>query len=342
MRLLWRDHSKKTTDPSSLVEKDFDIDMTAAGRSVFFESPWALGTYGQGRCGAPWNPNVGMEQNPKRDSTSLKLGERMVVNPLWQYNYFADPRLSGFGGGGEGGTGINASSGATFGSGYGRIYNERIRGNSLVVYIQPGRPKFYGTGAFFSGDGDNFDNYRRMVIEKATEEMGSNEFGGINSLASSLQALLNVTAEDGKLKDNPTRFYDFSPDFQSFRTFTKSILDELAVRMGLTDLYAEKHKLFNWNFETTTDIMTVFMEPYGFIGNSDALHGKGVIREGFIPFRIEKSSDVSDSFSNSPGQSSIAAQTKGVSDTIKEVHFLTGGGLKTSRKGKEGEIKKAS
>jgi hypothetical protein len=328
MKLLWYNESAKKPE-DRWQEEDFDIDMTAAGDSLFHTSPFALGTYGMDRIGAPWYPgkNIGDDQDPKRDSTSLRIGERLVLNPLWQYNYFADPRTAGSAGGGTKKGGVSATADA-FGTGYGRVYNERIRGNTLMCYIQPGQPKFFGiTGFFgnniFSGEQADMEAYRKAVLEGALSE---NAIDGSpwNSLTDTLADLLDLTTK----QDNPTKFYDFKPDFLRWRTFTKSILAELAIRMGLADLY----KYDGWfGLTSRTDILTAFMDVYG-MGQAMADSGTPN-RPGFIPLRIEKSTSVNDSFSNSTGESSFAGLVKGATDQVKEIQFLAGGNNTTAEKG---------
>ena len=140
MELLWfnEDH-----DPQNEKKYTFDdLDFGQLSNSTFFENPFA---FGQGKVDTVMRAsdanNILMPEASSKNATkdgqdvsSLKLGERGVINPLWQYNEYADPRTAGA-------MGIN----------YGRVYNQKIRANNPIVFIQPGAPKFQASGGYLKG-----------------------------------------------------------------------------------------------------------------------------------------------------------------------------------------------
>jgi len=298
----WHEESLEDTEPLS------------ASNAVFFASPFALGMDPSGyniSTDIPF-PGEGAKGEGKPDLTSLKLGERGILNPLWQYNMLADPRTAGIA--------------APY---YGRVYNKRIRPNNPIVFIQPGKPKFFGlTQTLFGGltggiSGSDADHLRTAILEKNFEsdsELGVQTF--------TLEDFLTELTEDSTTiqtdgKSGPMKFYDFQPDFKTYRMYVSGILNELMVRMHI-DIPATAYGegLFN----TVNDYLTMFSRYYGFWDFADAMNNNKsnyLSKPSFIPFRVEKSTDAGDSFDNTTGQSAAAEKAKGISDQAKEVLFLT-------------------
>jgi hypothetical protein len=243
------------------------------------------------------NTNAGGEDG---DTTSLKLGERGIINPLWQYNSLADPRTVG-----------------KAGHNYGRVYNSRIRPNNPIVFLQPGRPKFFGIDQFVLGGGGDADKLRDAVLDNITNM--NDAMGDTYSVADFLAELSQNTTEG-----DPLKFYDFEPDFNRYKNYVNALMRDLMVRMRLDPGALSSP---GGIFGTTTDPFTEFMQYYGFTGNllSNVKNGDMKTQASFIPFRVEKSSDAGDSFNTETGQSSVADQIKGIGDQAKEVAFLTGG-----------------
>lgn len=306
MEYIW--HYTESGKPKRYHEARIDLGLNDNKNSVFFESPFALGmvavsTQSTEKMMFPFPATRGNSEDP----TTLKLGERGIINPLWQYNDLADPRTAGK-------SGIN----------FGRVYNQKIRPNNPIVFIQPGRPKFIGAETFFLGGGKkDADGLRSALADKMVNEQASPY--SIADLVDSLSSSADWNAK------NPARFYDFEPDFNSFRVYVRAIMEELRIRMNIGDVYTSQ-----WlgSINSSLDIFTQFMEYYGFQETLQTLTKTNKpLQSAFLPFRVEKSTDASDNFSNSTGQSTAAQQIRGQTDNAKEIHFLTGGGSQDSREG---------
>ncbi len=330
MRYIWYYHDPKKY--GNMHEQDIDLGMESNALGAFYQAPFAVSM----RAIDSMNKSKiyeypGASSDKKNMRPSLKLGHRGVINPLWQYNSNADPR-----------TGDLYSD-------FGRVYNTTIRPNDPIVFIQPGKPKFYGLEGFFSTKDEKL---REAAIDKMWEGAGGGDaMGGSFGLAD----LASEFAWRSGDKPNPTKFYDFEPDFNSYRMYVKNILLELMIRMGINNIsgfgdikpmdvspseddpekFSEKFKKWmgaGWKVPSASavDVFTKFMDYYGWTQIANAQNaGSGsnlwATRASFLPFRVEKSTSVSDSFSTSTGDSSVASQVKGVADQAKEALFLTQG-----------------
>ncbi len=313
MELLWYKPADDGNTATSAKWHEADIDTLPASVSnaVFFSSPFAIGmapeTFTPNR---QTNPFPGDDETKpfSQDVTSLKFGERGILNPLWQYNELADPHT------------LDSTLG------YGRVYNKRIRPNNPLVFIQPGRPKFYGIDHFGFGGGAEADKLRAAVVDSMNVDATAN--GSAFNLDTFLGELSANTTTAQIDKGGPMKFYDFEPDFKRYRAYVSSLVTELMIRMHIdfneNDPTTGKSK-FEKLIGTTTDYFTRFMDYYGFWNQVDANNTDGgeSVQSSFIPFRIEKTSSADDSFSTTAEQPSAASQIKGVSDQAKEVAFLT-------------------
>ena len=322
MEFLWLDTDVQTKHNHHQWKTE-DLDFGLMQNSTLFGSPFAIG---QGYIRSRLEGQLGNEilypesgtsnknmHNAQGDFTSLRLGERGVINPLWQYTKYADPRNSG-----------------PNGWNYGRVYNKTIRANNPIVFIQPGKPKFQGSGGYLSGllgkNGNYTDKLKKALvneslwgdIEKAAGEM---TFG-----IQDIMAQLQLFSSKGQ---NEMKFYDFEPDWGSYRSYVGELLMELQTRMGITKIYDERRKKYPaMQFYGCKDLLTKFRQFYNFWDEAEAKSKIGDIEveSSFLPFRIEKSSDAGDSFSNTIGESTFAGLTKKVPDSVKEAMYLTSDG----------------
>ncbi len=312
MELLWYKPADDGNPTTSAKWHELDIDTLPASVSnaVFFSSPFAIGmnpeTFAPDRQTNPF-PGDNEAKPVTQDMTSLKMGERGILNPLWQYNELADPRT------------LDSAIG------YGRVYNRRIRPNNPLVFIQPGRPKFYGIDHFGFGGGSEADDLRAAVVDSM--DVDATAGGDAFNLTTFLNELSADTTTAQIDKGGPMKFYDFEPDFKRYRAYVTSLITELMIRMHI-DFNEEDEKgkgKFTALFGTVTDYFTKFMDYYGFWEQVDANNSNGgaQVQSAFIPFRIEKTSSADDSFSTTAEQPSAASQIKGISDQAKEVAFLT-------------------
>lgn len=302
-------------------ETEFDISVGPGSSAVFYESPYALG-YGEIKSSDlmlrgkdqlysdVYFPGEYMDY----DSTGLSIGKRTIVNPLWQYNEYADPRTVG-----------------KPGAGYGRVYHSKIRANNPVVYIQPGKPRYMKDGGAFGFLGNGRNNPQEQALREAIMSGLQKNDSGLSAVGATfgLDALVNELARksDGS-NGNPMKYYDFQPNFYDYRMYVKGILEDLMVRMGLKNIYDES-KAFGINtngvIDSSTDIITQFfhkMPWYKEALQNDTTVGSDYRQYAFIPFRIEKSSDASESFSTTTGSSVLESLIKGITDSVKEANFL--------------------
>lgn len=305
MELLW--YSNKT-DNKSKPYTEIPVDTGILTNPVFYGAPYALGTE-FGGINEEAMENVllpepdGENSNKKgKDTTSLRLGERGIINPLWQYTEIADPRTCG-----------------SSGENYGRVYNTTIRPNNPIVFIQPGKPKFHTGGNFFSHNSKDMDKIKSALLDKDLHESAAGMNFGVSDL---LEALKPMSSD----KANPQKFYDFQPNWKMYKTYVRALCDELMVRMGIDKEYNEQYKLYG---KDAADILTRFTKYYGFLHNAGSTGKSGEdLESAFLPFRVEKTTDAGDSFNNSTGESSIASQIKGNEyiEKAKEASFLLGRG----------------
>jgi hypothetical protein len=309
MELLWL---QEPVDPKKNKWNESNIDTAPASVSngVFHSSPFSIGmspddTVQQDANNAfPGDYEGG--NNPKGDTTSLKLGERGIINPLWQYNELADPRTSG-----------------KAGTNFGRVYNRKIRPNNPIVFIQPGKPHFFGIDKFLLGGGGKTDALREAVVDNmnlaSDARVTGNTFG--------IEAFINELAAGANADDGVMKFYDFRPDFSRYKAYVQRLLSELMVRMHIK----VPEDLKTGFLGTSTDYLTQFMSYYGILEQAQGIFagdsGKTNVQSAFIPFRIEKTSDAGDSFQTNTGNSTVSEHLRGISDQAKEVAFLTNAGV---------------
>jgi hypothetical protein len=300
-------------DDTSYVNTTINIKQASFNTGVLWQAPFALDMTPLTDDNVtltdiimPGTTSRKYSSEGKGDNTSLKLGERGIVNPIWQYNETADPRTNGIAG-----------------RNYGRVYQQRIRANNPIVFIQPGRPKFFGSISFLDGGNGAKDAALRNAILgnsllSSTDDLQGPEVPTIQSFIDELSENDTDAANSGSMK-----FYDFEPDFFRYRAYVRSLCEEFMVRLGLLDLYKNPDSPFGAG---VTDPFTQFMDYYGIIEGSVGNAPGGKYQSGYMPFRVEKTTDASDTFSNEIGASSFASQIKGQSENMKELLFLTGGG----------------
>jgi hypothetical protein len=310
MELLWLSEPsdpKKNTIRQKWKESSIDTAPASISNGIFHSSPFALGmsedpSVQQDAHNAYPGATEGGENSKDGDITSLKLGERGIINPLWQYNELADPRTCGK-------AGVN----------YGRVYNKRIRPNNPIVFIQPGRPTFFGIDKFLLGGADKATQLREAVVDNMNLAKDNDVAGDTFSISAFIEELAeDTTATDGGVM----KFYDFQPDFSRYKAYVQKLLTELMIRMHIIQPGANEAGYFG----TTTDYFTQFMYYYGWGEQNRGAWGSDgstSIQSAFLPFRVEKTTDAGDSFTNSTGNSTVAEKLKGISDNAKEVAFLT-------------------
>lgn len=317
MEFLWYNE-----DHNSLSEPKYSVDELDFGQlsnSTFFENPFSLA---QGETQTVMRAsdanNILMPEADSKNATnkdgqdvsSLRLGERGVINPLWQYNEYADPRTAGA-------MGIN----------YGRVYNQKIRANNPIVFIQPGSPKFQATGGYLKGlvggNSGYSDKLKKALVKNAL--WGGSEAAGSTFGMEDLIGELQLFSGNDQ---NQMKFYDFKPDWAEYRAYVAELSMELQTRMGITEIYKARDTNDSKDgfFYGTNDILSRFQKYYSFTdlaSANGAASTSAEVQSAFLPFRVEKSTDAGDSFDNSTGDSMFAGMAKQVPDAAKEAMYLT-------------------
>jgi hypothetical protein len=240
------------------------------------------------------------------DTSSLRIGKCSVINPLWQYNANADPRTAGYSG-----------------QNFGRIYNSRIRPNNPIVFIQPGQPYFYGLSNLL---GLSLET-ESEIAKKLTKVDALQDQGKVEEVITNTLNMATILADvnfGGKIDNKAMKFYDFRPDFLRYKAYAISLCEELAIRMGVLDLYRGGVGQFG-----KTDVFTQFMDHHGLIAGGLAFTDDTDVtkyKSGFLPYRVEKTTEASDSFQNTIGEAAIASEIKSKSNQMKEILFAAGGG----------------
>lgn len=348
-------------------------EMNSTSNGVFMSSPFALGMTETIKTSTNMMNKPTLDPTELIDKTSLHMGRRHTINPHFQYTGLADGRVD------------------EAYPNYGRVYAKTLKASSPLVYIQPGRPLFFGVANFLGtlGGGGQLKG-ESSKIRKAL--INYSKVGSVEGMQASdgfwAKALQEIQAEMGTT-NNPARFYDFHEDWALFTKYLKGLTNELAIRLGLTSLYpnnyynllfgkrvtdpySAKNPYNNKNEGTelesikdylpeekqvqvtteddngkTNTVTETIMESVNagvkwmkkvFAGAAGAIDIETDIltqyltlykesdlasqQHTFLPFRVEKTSEASDSFDNSTGASSFSGMVKGMSDQVKEIQFL--------------------
>ncbi len=106
------------------------------------------------------------------------------------------------------------------------------------------------------------------------------------------------------------RYYTFRFDYMNYYRYVNPMCQMGAQFLGIGDKKIDNTKLKNYQWEKWV--------------NSNL---KGVIsQKEFVAFYIDSETQISESFSNSTGESMLSQKAKGVSDLSREVSFLLGAG----------------
>ena len=178
-------------------------------------------------------------------------------------------------------------------SDFGRKYAEKIVQPIPLLLLTPGTPEF------MSGFSKSKKN---SMISKFLDNMSDAEF----------ELLTN---------NHAGKFYSLKYDYTEYYYYVNAMLRSAAYFLEIQDetLYGKPLKTFNWlyDLDSAND------------KNSDVLGNSGLFKylgpyAGCVPFYVNAGTDVSDSFGNSTGESSLAGTMNGISDKGRELNFLMG------------------
>lgn len=169
-------------------------------------------------------------------------------------------------------------------AGIGSKYGEEIVANLPLLFMSPGRPSFMGHYS---------DDEKKGVLGML---FSGNDEMDINDLIS----------KNG-------RYYTFRYDVAEYYKYVNPMCRIAAAYMGITDQTLDGKNLDQVNWMNYTIART-----------SGIFNGASTQDYLAIPFYIESDTQVSDSFDNDAGESSIAGTINGASDMARELQFLTG------------------
>ena len=244
------------------------------------------------------------------DSTDLQFGNSEVINPLYQYNQFADPRTH------------------PLHPNYGRVYNETLRSNQIITYFRVGRPKYLTLGKTLiqttKGKKLSESFQDNMAAADGDIYKGTNVefFDSIAAYADAFTATMNDGIGDG----TAGQLYTFEPQFKTYAKLVSGMLTDLAARMNLSSIYDVKGDSGK-DFNKTTNRFSpnAYAGPFAALMYSNPSNNYLNGMSEFIPIRVEKSSDYNEEYGNSTRSPAYASELKGLSDKAKDLLAVTGG-----------------
>jgi len=171
---------------------------------------------------------------------------------------------------------------------YGRKFTEKILENMPLLLLSPGKPSF-------------LDGYTSS--EKSS--FISNALGAFNGDKSELDNILNIDSSNG-------RYYTFKFDYANYYKYVNGMIWAHAQLLGIGDesMYGSTCGKYDWSK----------------FSDNNELRGFFSSRE-FVAFYIDAEAQISESFSNSTGESMLDSGLNKMSDLGKEMDFLLGAGM---------------
>lgn len=174
---------------------------------------------------------------------------------------------------------------------FGTMYTKKIINPMPLLLMTPGSPEFMTS---YNG------KQRSLMLEK---------YMNIGIDSTTLESLVN---------EKTGKFYSLRYNYTEYFYYVNAMCRSAAFFLGIEDTEINGHKLkdFNWLWDNNSNGTDIF----GHAGLKKFL-GTYV---GAIPFYIEAETSITDNFSNSTSQSSIADSINGLSDQARELNFLMG------------------
>jgi hypothetical protein len=176
----------------------------------------------------------------------------------------------------------------------GRSYNDHILNNTPLVIFKVGKPNYMNGVALSNSGSDSSILQAIMDLDEDNQR-------------SYLETLFNGT------KENVMYYYTFKDDFANYCDYVNAMVRYLAVKMDLTDY--KHYNLYNETVMTSKDA--------GWF-KSLVMNSLGV--DNFLAFYAEgPSTTVSESGSNTTGDSQLASSLKTIGQAKRELDFIFGG-----------------
>ena len=176
---------------------------------------------------------------------------------------------------------------------FGRVYAEKIISPMPLLFMTPGTPSFM---AKFK------DSQKKTLLENIFNN--TKKIGNFDDL---------VGNDGGK-------YYSLKYAYVDYFAYVNAMLRSAAFFLGIEDEKLDENGKtlgeFNWFFDNGGDASDIF--------DNNGLSKFLGTYAGAIPFYVEAETRISDDFSNSTSQSSLASSIDGVSDTARELNYLIG------------------
>jgi hypothetical protein len=222
-------------------------------------------------------------------------GEYML-NPWPSYNEICDPPDYSQWGPSPDESG-KAGSGGTKAP-YGRMYTEYTYSRTPVMYVQVGRPKMFGNALKMWDMSDEETVLRSAILHSLND-------GKPDKMDNALRGLKAIKEND----KNPTRFYGFNNTWEAYKAYVEGYAATFAGYAGMSDELITR---------------TLDRDKYASQSNKDYFGGLLGTAGRRMLMRIERTSGMSDGFSNEITQSELESRIDGLSSSAKEVRFLLG------------------
>ena len=184
------------------------------------------------------------------------------------------------------------------GSNFGRKYAEKIVSRMPLLFLTPGRPAFMSD--FTKDDAEN-------VLK---------EIAGSGAIKSGLTAYKEFLNDNGK-------FYSFDFRFEEYFRYVNPILQIMSKLMGVNDVTAQLNSKYSTKLGSADWSKALSDDFRNYWSAADC-----------VPFYIDSSTQISESFSNDTTESSFASKVNSVSEKAAEMNYLLGlgGNLLSSSK----------
>ena len=181
--------------------------------------------------------------------------------------------------------------------GLGMTYSEKIISNMPLMFMTPGVPSFMS----------QFSNSQRKTI---------------------LGNFLKYISDDDistLFNDNSGKYYTLKYKYTEYFKYVNAMLRSASFFLGIQDeiINGKPLKEANW-FYYNMDNGTHGDDDNGATYNNNGLRKFLGTYAGAIPFYVQAETRVSDTFSNSTAQSTLASSLDTLSDTARELNFLIG------------------
>lgn len=173
----------------------------------------------------------------------------------------------------------------------GRAYSKYIIADMPLLLLTPGKTKF------LSG------------FSKASKDNAITALSSLKNISNVQDALSSLLSSD--YRSNSRRYYTFGFDVANYYNYVNPMLWNCAMYLGIGNKtvtiggYTAKLKNFKWEKVATK-------------------YGSYLGYKKFVAFYLDSEKSISQTFSNSTTESAMASGLNGISDTAREIQFLTG------------------